>query len=322
MVGGTGKSESTTADVVVVSGLSELGVSRAVLALGVFDGVHLGHQAIVRELLSLARRLSAVPVALYFEPHPRQVLGRGAPARLCSPQERIAQLRSLGVRHFVSFPFTRELAGLSPESFFRRHLSVPGVSVPGYCVGWNWRFGCGNAGDGALLAELSGAEVRVVPAVELDGQPVSSTRIRAALADGRVEEAARLLGRPFVLSGEVTHGQHLGSTALAYPTANVLDGGVCLPAFGVYAARGRIDGDGPWHDGILYVGDAPTLRGGSVVVELHLFEFAGELYGHGLEIEFVSHIRGSVRFADAEALRRQIACDIVRAREVLSAGRG
>lgn len=306
---------------VVVDYPSELKVTRAVMALGVFDGVHLGHQAIVRELLEQARRLSAEPVVVFFEPHPRQVLGQGAPARLCSAGERIELLRRLGVRHLVSFPFTRELAALTPEEFFRRHLSVPGMCIPGYCVGWNWRFGRVGAGDGARLSALSGAEVKVVPAFELDGEPVSSTRIRAALEAGRIEEAARLLGRPYVLSGEVTHGQHLGTSALTYPTANVAGGGVCLPAFGVYAARGRIDGAGAWHDGILYVGDAPTLRGGSIVVELHLFEFADELYGHGLEIEFVSHIRGSVRFADAEALRCQIAKDIVRAREVLAARR-
>lgn len=296
---------------------AELGARPLVMALGVFDGVHRGHQAIFRELLAQGERLGGEPAAVFFDPHPRVVLGRGsAPLQLSGTADRMARMRDLGIQHIVCFPFTRELAALSPAEFYRRYLQ--GLDIRGYCVGEDWRFGAGNAGDGASLRALSGVEVQVVPPVLYEGKTVSSTRIRAALECGEVREAAAMLGRPYRLCGAVCHGQGLGSAALSYPTANVVGHGVQLPAFGVYAARGEVDG--VRHDGIVYVGDAPTMRGHDVIVEMHMFDFAGDLYGRELSVEFVERLRESRVFASPEALKEQIAKDVQEARRILSEG--
>lgn len=292
-------------------------VVSVVLALGVFDGVHRGHQAIFRELVSLGKDLDAEPIALFFEPHPRGVLGKGnCPLRLTDIGQKTRLLSELGIKYCVCFPFTLELAGLSPETFYNRYLACAGVSIRGYCVGEDWRFGSRNAGDGTLLRSLSATEVRIVPPVLDEGRPVSSTRIREALSSGQVEEASRLLGRTFSLSGSVSHGQGKGGSVLSYPTANVKGTGVQLPKFGVYAARGVVGGER--HDGIVYVGDAPTLRGRDIIVELHLFDYSGDMYGKELTVEFVSYLRESCHFADAAALRRQIGLDIERAKSLLA----
>lgn len=290
---------------------------RIVLAIGVFDGVHIGHQAIFRELLDLAEEKQAQPAVLFFEPHPRAVLQPGqSPGRLTDIEERMRLMEQSGIRLFVCFPFTREIAALSPEAFCKGCLDVANLEVCGYCVGENWRFGQRNAGDGAALRQLTGKTVRIVPSARWNGETISSTRIREAIADGRVRDAAAMLGRPYSLNGTVEHGQGKGGPVLSYPTANLDGGGLQLPRFGVYAARGFVDG--VRHDGIAYVGDAPTLRGHDIIVEYHIFDFAGDLYGRGMNLEFVEFLRPSIRFADAEALKQQIDKDILQAKEILA----
>ena len=306
------------ASTVVVERLSELTAHarRVAVAIGVFDGVHRGHQAIFRELATLCADASAEPVAMFFEPHPRAVLQpETAPLRILSSEDRIEEIRRLGIRLFVRFPFTKELAAQSPQEFFERELAETGLDICGYCVGENWRFGCRNSGDAATLRRLSGVDVRIVPSLLQNGLPVSSTRIRKALADGDMELVEAMMGRPYCLHGTVRHGQGKGGAELSYPTANLTGGGVQLPKFGVYAARGA--SGGAVRDGIVYVGDAPTLRGGSVLVEFHAFDFKGDLYGKELKVEFVEFLRPSVKFDDSEALKRQIEADVVRARHVL-----
>ena len=314
----TAENIADDASAVVVERLSELTAHarRVAIAIGVFDGVHRGHQAIFRELTALCVDASAEPVAMFFEPHPRAVLQpETAPLRILSAEDRIEEIHRSGIRLFVRFPFTKALAAQSPQEFFERELAETGLDICGYCVGENWRFGCRNSGDAAMLRRLSGVDVRVVPSLLHDGAPVSSTRIRKALADGDMALVEAMLGRPYCLHGTVRHGQGKGGAELSYPTANLTGGGVQLPKFGVYAARGAC-GD-VVHDGIVYVGDAPTLRGGSVLVEFHAFNFSGDLYGQPLSVEFVEFLRPSVKFADSEALKKQIEEDIARARHVL-----
>ncbi|MBP5640240.1 MAG: riboflavin biosynthesis protein RibF [Victivallales bacterium] len=302
----------------VVESLAELKAlaPRAVIAIGVFDGVHCGHQEIFHQLVAMARERHAVPVAMFFEPHPRMVLQpERAPLRICNSEERIRLILELGIQLFVRFPFTRELAALSPKEFYERHLRDSGIDVCGYCVGENWRFGHGNSGDANDLKLLSGVDVLVVPSVLYGGLPVSSTRIRKALADGDMALTTEMLGRPYCISGIVGHGQGKGGAELAYPTANLPDGGIQLPKFGVYAAYGIVDGIR--HDGIVYVGDAPTLRGGTVLVEFHAFDFSGDIYGHELTVEFVEFLRPSIKFGSSESLKQQIDEDILQARKSL-----
>ena len=302
----------------VVERLSDLAAyaRRVVVAIGVFDGVHRGHQAIFSELSAMASETASEPVAMFFEPHPRAVLQpETAPLRIISREDRIVEIRRLGVRLFACLPFTKALAAQSPQEFFAHELAETGLDICGYCVGENWRFGCRNSGDAATLQRLSGVEVRIVPSLLHVGTPVSSTRIRKALADGDMALVEAMLGRPYCLHGTIRHGQGKGGAELSYPTANLSGGGVQLPKFGVYAARGTCGG--VVHDGIVYVGDAPTLRGGSVLVEFHAFDFSGDLYGQQLSVEFVEFLRPSVKFADSEALKKQIEEDVVRARRVL-----
>ena len=308
----------------IVSYPSELAVAcpRIAVAIGVFDGVHIGHQAILRELRRLAVLRAAVPVVLFFDPHPRAVLTPAqAPPLLSSLAVKTRLLCSFGLQHLVCFPFTRELAALSPGEFLDRYFFIPGLTVTAFCVGRNWRFGRGNSGDGALLAELGrarGVVTSVVPSVRYGSDVVSSTRIRQAVRAGELDLVRAMLGRPYSIHGVVSHGRGLGSKVLQCPTANVIDPDLLLPPFGIYAARGRVGQQ--LLDGVVYVGDAPTIRHAGkpeVVVELHLFAFSADLYGEQIEVIFYRFLRPSMNFADAESLSAQIQRDIQAARLAL-----
>jgi riboflavin kinase/FMN adenylyltransferase len=295
---------------------------RIAVAIGVFDGVHIGHQLIVRELQRLAAATDAVPVLLFFDPHPRAVLSPGQqPLRLSSLDAKIQQLQALGLRHLLRFPFTRELAALSPKEFLEQYFFIPGLTVTAFCVGHNWRFGKGNSGDGALLTELGrahGAVTSVVSSMRFGSDVVSSTRIRQAVAAGELDLARAMLGRPYSVSGTVRHGRGIGGKVLRCPTANIAEPDLLLPPFGIYAARGRVGQQ--LLDGVVYIGDAPTIRNDAepeVIVELHLFSFAEDLYDKQIEVIFHRYLRPSVTFADAESLSAQIQRDISAARKAL-----
>lgn len=301
----------------IVSYPSELAAEcpRIAVAIGVFDGVHIGHQTILHELRRLAAASNATPVVLFFEPHPRAVLTpERAPSRLSSLAAKTRLFQDLGVQHLVCFPFTHELAALSPAEFLERYFFVPGLTVTAFCVGQNWRFGKGHSGDGALLAELGrahGVDTRVMPSVRFGSDVVSSTRIRRAVAAGELELARAMLGRPYSIDGVVSHGRGVGSKLLKCPTANIVDHGLLLPPFGIYAARGRVGQQ--LLDGVAYIGDAPTIRRDDkpeVVVELHLFSYAADLYGKEIEVLFYRFLRPSMNFADTESLSAQIQRDI------------
>ena len=307
----------------VVSSLAELS-GRIVLAIGAFDGVHRGHQAVFAQLMMQARKFDAVPVALFFQPLPRQVLHPERPLGcLTSLEEKVARMGECGVEVVVEMPFDLALAALPAKDFIYEYLlSHEALQVLSICVGEDFRFGAENRGDVALLKEVlapAGVEVAAVAGLQEAGEWISSSRIRRAVAQGELELASRLLGRPYALQGRVAHGNGIATKKLECPTANLVDEAVQLPPYGVYAARTQLQ-DGRAFNGIVYIGDAPTIRGignGHPIVELHLFDFKGNLYDERIAVEPVKFLRESRVFADADALTRQIQTDIVNARNAL-----
>ena len=295
------------------------------LALGTFDGVHLGHQAVLRELLAMAREFAARPAVLFFDPLPRQVLRPDAPPKLLTtPEEKIRLMREYGVAALVRMPFDLALAALSPEAFLQRYFfDVPDLHLAGLCCGEEWRFGARNSGDAKLLAQLvapHGIQVRTVPPVMFGNEKVSSSRIREAVAAGELTPAEQMLGRPYVIEGVVEHGAGLASTTLHTPTANLADANLQLPPYGVYAAYTDL-GLGEKLPGIVYIGDAPTFRGvhnGHPVVELHLFDFQDDLYGRKILVTPVQFLRPSRLFPSPEALQEQIQQDLAVARQAFA----
>ncbi|MBO7534887.1 MAG: riboflavin biosynthesis protein RibF [Victivallales bacterium] len=293
------------------------------ISLGVFDGVHLGHQAIFQELERLSKRLGARPAALFFSPNPKQIFHpNNAPQAICDPKQNLRLMQDAGLETFIRFPFTKELSALSPMQFLDKYFFAPQVPVKAFCVGENFRFGYNNTGDGNTLRECCapyGIEVHIVPSVVLDGVTVSSTRIRKAVQDGDLELAHRMLGRPFAIEGNVSHGYHIGTTVLSCPTANLSVAEHLIPPYGVYAARGRL-ANGEAIDGIAYIGDAPTIRQDGppeIILELHLFDFDGDLYDQPISIELYSFIRPSMKFDSPAALQRQISLDIEKTKAIL-----
>jgi len=292
---------------------------RVVLTLGNFDGVHVGHQEIVGRAVREARNVGGQAIALTFEPHPIAVLApERAPPILQSLHDRLALLRDLGLGVTVLERFTRRFAALSPdafvEDFLLRHLELLHV-----VVGYNVTFGRNRAGSVETLRELGarrGFAVDVVGPVSVDGEDVSSTRLRTLLLAGDVARARRLLGRPHALRGRVVAGDRRGRT-LGFPTANLhLRSHLVLPADGVYAVRANVDGRR--RDGVLNIGVRPTFAGRRRTVEVHLLDFTGDVYGAWLVVELVERLRGEVAFAGPDALRAAIAADVARARDMLA----
>ncbi len=290
------------------------------LAIGVFDGVHLGHRAVVRTARLAADRLGGSAWVLTFDPHPLQVLRpEAAPPAILPLEAKLVRLAALGVDGCIVHPFTAALAGTPAEAFLEGLLrDLPDLSA--VAVGKTWRFGRGAAGDAALLRAFVGRRgiaVHTVPPVLDAGSPVSSTRIRAAVLDGRLAEAGRLLGDWFSLDGLVVPGRGLGRT-LGYPTANIaLPPGQLRPPPGIYAAFALVD-DGPPHSAAVYLGARPTFGGSDPVIEVHLLDGVFSLYGRRLTVRLVDRIRSDAAFPDVDALRRQIASDIEAARRRLA----
>lgn len=291
------------------------------IGIGVFDGVHLGHQRMLAALGTMAANTGATPVALTFDPHPRAVLRPHAPPQLLiSLAERIRLLKAYGAAEVVIVRFTPEFSRLSPEAFLDRLLDLP-ATVTGICVGAQWRFGAGGAGDAGLLAarcRAAGTAFTAVPELELDGVVVSSSNIRRAVAAGRLEEAAAMLGRPYRLTGTVEPGFGAAGKDLDCPTANVrLDAGV-LPPDGVYAAR-ALTADGRSVQAAVNIGLAPTFArtDGGRRLEAHLLDFAGNLYGQELTLDLIAYLRAERNFSDTVELKRQIAQDLAAIRKRL-----
>ena len=290
----------------------------SVVCIGAFDGLHIGHRALVGRAVSRARALGVSAVALSFEPLPREFFAGGAsPPRLQLPRMKLAELRSLGVDRVGLLRFNAALAGLSAEDFVQR-LLVDRLHACEVWVGPDFRFGRGRAGHLALLqrmgAELGFVADTIAP-VELDGAPVSSTRIPAALQSGDFATAPRLLGKPYSIAGRVVHGKQLGRT-LGYPTANLRFANKTPALRGIYATWVHGVGATRWPS-VSSFGTRPTVGGKEPLLEAHLFDFDGDLYGRLIEIEFVARLRDEEKFPDLPTLVVQMDRDAAQARHIL-----
>ena len=292
----------------------------SVLAIGNFDGIHLGHQAILRATVECARALNAVSTALTFDPSPRKVLRpETAPPRLSTNSQRMEWFNAMGLEAVVVLPFTLDLARLSPGEFVEQIL-VRDLHIKAVLVGENFRFGHKQAGDVKLLTELGakhGFDVVIVPPVVHRGEVVSSTIIRREVAEGDVSHAARLLGRPFALTGEVISGTGTGRR-FTFPTLNLAAEQELLPARGVYITRSCLEGETPSHRSVTNVGTRPTFNGSSLSVETHLLDAQLATAPKRMEVRFWKRLREEKKFSGPEELRVQIASDIVRANHFFS----
>lgn len=287
------------------------------VTFGVFDGLHLGHQAVINTLLKHAGHDNLTSVLVGFYPHPLAFL---APER-CPPiltplSKRVEILQQFGVDEIVMLSFDEQIASMSPESFVERVL-LEKCRAKHVVVGYACQFGKNRAGNAERLVELSNGyafDVSVVPPTEVDGAPVHSTRIREALAQGNLEQSAQLLGRPYSLIGNVVHGDGRGKE-IGFPTANIETQNQVYPPNGVYAIRAKLEER--WLDGVLNIGMRPTFNGRNIQVEGHFFNFDEIIYGKPVEIFFVEKIRSEKKFPSPEFLIQQIQRDIAAATEIL-----
>ncbi len=286
-----------------------------VATIGNFDGVHRGHRAILARLRERAQALALPSCVVIFEPQPREFFSpETAPARLTRLRDKLALFAEEGVDRVLCLAFNRRLRELSAAEFVHTVL-VEGLGIKDLEVGDDFRFGCDRAGDFAFLQQAGQAEgfsVAAAATVELDGQRISSTRVREALAAGDFVLAERLLGRPFQIAGRVLHGQKLGRQ-LGAPTANVQLKRRRVPLTGVYLVSTEVDGR-PW-PGVANIGVRPSVASdGRAHLEVHLLDYAGDLYGRRLTVAFHHKLRDEQRFASLEALKTAIAADIAAAR--------
>jgi len=292
------------------------GVGRgSVVAVGTFDGIHLGHQEVLRFAMARAKECGAVATALTFEPPPVKVLRPDlAPQRISTNQQRMDWFDAVGLEAAVVLPFTKELAALTPEEFVDQIL-VRQLQVRAVVVGENFKFGRGKAGDVKFLRELGmryGFEVVMHTPVMLNGEIISSTLIRKLVAEGDVRHAARLLGRPFSLTGEVVSGTGTGRKLL-FPTLNLKPEQELLPARGVYITRTVLEGETSSHRSVTNVGVRPTFNGSGLSVETHLLDYSGNFAPKRMEVRFWKKLREEKKFSGVDELREQIAKDIAAA---------
>ncbi|MDD3887066.1 MAG: riboflavin biosynthesis protein RibF [Victivallaceae bacterium] len=296
---------------------------RIVAAVGVFDGVHLGHRRIVDAASKLAAETGAVPVALTFDPHPREVVDPANAPRLLLPlPERVRLLLASGVAEVRVARFNAAFAALSPQEFLERLWRGAGSQVCGLAVGENWRFGARGAGDCALLKQecaAHGAAFAACPLLQTAAGPVSSSAIRSATANGELDAARAMQGRPVALYGSVTGGHRAAGSVLKHPTANLkVEFGV-LPPDGVYAAAAVLPG-GERFAAAVNIGFAPTFgwQERERRVEAHLLDFDGDLYDTPLKLELFKFLRAERAFASPEELRTAIGHDTVEVKAVFS----
>jgi riboflavin kinase / FMN adenylyltransferase len=293
------------------------------LAIGVFDGVHLGHQAVISTAARHAEEAGGTAVVVTFDPHPAKFLRpEESPRLLTATQHKIELIRELGVSHLLVLTFDRELASTPPEEFVRQ-LAAAAKPLREICVGQEWSFGKNRAGNLALLKKL-GTELDFhvvgVEPVTSEGTIVSSTAIRRAVEAGNFATAAKMLGREYTILGTVESGSHLGRS-LGFPTANLSAHSEQFPPNGVYAAEAQLEGK-RLH-GVVNLGVRPTVAGGSPtrLLELHLFDFDRDIYGSDIEVRFLCYLRPEQKFENLAALRRQIARDVEEAQRAFASAR-
>lgn len=291
----------------------------SVIAVGAFDGLHRGHQALLARVCARAQTLDVAPVVVSFEPLPRAYFAREPLPRLSSLREKLQGFAAIGLTHTLLLRFNAALAAMSAEDFVRSVL-VDRLAAREVWVGGDFRFGHRRSGDVALL-ERMGAErgfaACTMPPVQVDGARVSASRVRALLAAGEFAQVEPLLGRAFVIEGRVEYGERLGRT-LGYPTANIRLAARVSPVQGIFAVRvGLGEGACLW-PGVASLGTRPTINEvAQPLLEVHLFDFDGDLYGQRMAVEFVGKLRDERKFAGLEPLKAQMAQDARMARELL-----
>ncbi|HMI95018.1 MAG TPA: bifunctional riboflavin kinase/FAD synthetase [Micropepsaceae bacterium] len=291
----------------------------SVVALGNFDGVHRGHQALIAEAGRIAKQTGHPLAALVFEPYPREFFRpRDEPFRLTPFRAKARLLSELGVEYLIVLGFDAEMAGKLAQDFVIDVL-VRELEASHVVVGEDFRFGKGRGGDVTVLGymgEMEGFGVTVFRAVGEAGEKISSSKVRTALKAGRPEEAARLLGHWWSIEAHVASGDRRGR-ALGFPTANLKLEHTLQPAFGIYAVRARTH-DGKAYDGVASFGMRPMFQLPAPLMEVHLFGFAGDIYGEVLAVELIAYLRGEQTFSDVDALKVQIAADCDAARRILA----
>ena len=289
------------------------------IAAGVFDGVHLGHQAVLGSALDAARDMGGTAVALTFDPHPSRILRpQKAPRLLTSTVHKLRLIEEVGFENILVVSFDHLFAEVEAEEFIRR-LVVAARPLARICVGQGWVFGRARRGDGDLLRRMgaeNGFQTTEVLPVQVDGTVVSSTLIRASVESGDLDAAGRMLGRKHAILGTVQHGDEIGRT-LGFPTANLSAHNEQFPPDGVYAVKVHLDG--MTISAVANIGSRPTVsNSGQRLLEVHLIDFSGDLYGRDIEAVFVRFLRPEKKFTSLEALKSGIAADIVLARRMLS----
>ena len=292
----------------------------SVVCIGAFDGLHLGHRALVGRALARARELGLPLVALSFEPLPREFFqAANPPTRLLLPRAKAEGLRALGAHHVGMLRFAAQMSSWTPEEFVQRAL-VERLRARDVWVGPEFRFGRGRAGDLRVLQALGAVHgfcAQEIEPVLLNGTRVSSSHIRKHLAAGELDEASRWLGRRYAIGGRVVYGKQLGRK-LGYPTANLRLGGKVPALGGIFATRVHGIGDAP-RASVSSLGTRPTVYGTEPLLEAHVFDFDGDLYGQRIEVEFVAKLRDELKFNDLPALVRQMDQDAAQARRLLTA---
>ena len=290
------------------------------LAIGVFDGVHLGHQAVISTSAEHARTANGTPVVVTFDPHPEKVLRpEAAPHLLTATAHKIALIRELGVAHLLIIKFDKQFAATEPEDFVQQ-LVEHSKPLREICVGHEWSFGKKRRGNLKLLNEF-GARcdfgVVGIPPVTVSGELVSSTTIRQALEAGDVAKAARMLGREYTILGTVVHGDDLGKK-IGFPTANLSAHNEQFPPNGVYFAEAKLDG--AVYPGVVNLGCRPTVSSKTErILEIYLLDFERDIYGKDIEVRFIRYLRPEKKFENVEALASQIDLDVKQARELSAA---
>jgi riboflavin kinase/FMN adenylyltransferase len=286
------------------------------LAIGVFDGVHLGHQAVISTSAEHAKGTGGTPVVITFDPHPMKITRPDvAPRLLTATEHKVRLIRALGVQHLLVIHFDREFSNTSPQEFVTR-LVRNSKPLREICVGHEWSFGKNRAGNLDLLKELGeehGFTVVGIPPVKVNGKVVSSTAIRKAIETGDFATAAEMLDRDYTILGTVEHGQAVGNK-IGFPTANISAHSEQFPPNGVYAAEAWVDGSRNF--GVMNLGVRPTVARGEPqrTLEIHLFDFDRDIYGHDIEVKFLRFLRSERKFDSVESLQRQIEADVSQAR--------
>ncbi len=288
------------------------------LAIGVFDGVHLGHQAVISTSAQHARAANGTPVVVTFDPHPEKVLRpKTAPHLLTATPHKIALIRDLGVAHLLIITFDKQFAATEPEEFVHE-LVEHSKSLREICVGHEWSFGKNRRGNLKLLNQF-GARfdfgVVGIPPVTANGELVSSTTIRKAVETGDLAKAAQMLGREYTVLGTVVSGDNRGKK-IGFPTANLSAHNEQFPPNGVYFAEAKLEG--VIYPGVMNLGYRPTVdtRKSERILEIHLFDFDHDIYGKDLEVRFIRYLRPEKKFESVEALVRQIGLDVKQARKL------